>query len=93
MTRRPPVWMFVLLGVQLALALGGLVFVTGLASAMAGHSVPFSHDDYPMFYPAVLVVVLGGAALLLWGRNGRAATILSLLPFPVAIALMAWAWM
>jgi len=92
MTTRPPAWMIVLLGVQLALALAGVLFVTGLASAMAGRSVHFAHDDVPLLYPLIAVVVLGGAALLVWGRNVRAATILSLLPFPVAAALMYWAW-
>ena len=93
MTTRPPVWMFVLLGVQLALALAGLLFVTNLASAMAGGSVPFAHDDVPLLYPLIAVIVLGGAALVLWGRSRRTSMILSLLPFPAAIALMCWAWL
>jgi len=85
--------MVVLLGIQLALSLAGLLFVTGLASAMAGGSVPFAHDDVPLLYPLIAVIVFGAAALVLWGRSRRTSTILSLLPFPVAIALMCWTWL
>jgi hypothetical protein len=84
--------MILLLALQLALALAGFVFVIGLANAMSTHSVPFAHDDVPLLFPLIAVVVLGAAALLLSGRNPRTARFLSLMPFPVAIALMFWAW-
>ena len=35
MTARPPTWMFVLLGVQLALALAGVAALVGLGNAMS----------------------------------------------------------
>jgi predicted phage tail protein len=84
--------MFVLLGVQLAFAVAVVVFIVGLANAMSAHSVPFAHDDVPLLFPLGTVLVLGGLALVLWDRNRTAATILSLLPMPVALALMLWAW-
>ena len=92
MTTRRPTWMFVLLGVQFAFAVGIVVFVVGLANAMSAHSVPFARDDVPLLFPIGTVLVLGGLALALWGRNRHAATILSLCPLPVALALMYWAW-
>ena len=93
MAPRRPIWLFVLLGVQLALAFAGVAFVVGLANAMSAHSVPFAHDDIPLLFPLAAVLVLGGLALVLWGRNRTLATILSLAPLPVALALMLWAWM
>ncbi len=92
MATRRPIWMFVLLGVQFALALAVVVFVVGLANAMSAHSVPFAHDDIPLLFPLGAVVVLGGLALGLWGRSRTLATVLALLPLPVALALMFWAW-
>ena len=93
MTTRPPTWMFVWLGLQLALAVAGFAAVVGLANAMSQHSVPFASDDVPLLFPALSVLVLGGLALLLWGRNHRTlSTILANMPYPVSIALMAWAW-
>ena len=93
MNTRPPVWMLVLLGVQLAIAVAGLVYVTGLASALSQHDVAIAHDDVPLFYPLIAVLVLGIPALLLWKRDRPAlSTILAIAPFPVAIALMVWAW-
>ena len=93
MTVRIPLWMYVMLGCQLALAAAGFAAIAGLANAMAQHAVAFAHDDVPMLFPLIAVVVLGAAALLAW-RGGRRtlATILSLAPFPVAAALMIWAW-
>jgi predicted phage tail protein len=70
-----------------------VVFVVGLADAMAGHSVPFAYDDVPLLFPLGAVLVLGGLALMLWSQNRHAATILAMCPFPVALALMYWAWM
>ncbi len=94
MATRTPVWMWVALGVQLALALAGIVAIIGLADGMAGHAVAFAHDDVPMLFPALAVIVLGAAALLLRRNDRRTlATILTLAPFPVAAVLMAWAWM
>ena len=93
MTIRPPTWMWVSLGAQLALALAGLAAVVGLGNAMAGHSVAFASDDVPLLFPAGMVVVLGAAALLLAARNQRAlSTMLTWAPFPAAIALMVWSW-
>ena len=93
MTTRPPVWMWVSLGVQLALAVAGVVALVGLANAMSAHAVPFAHDDVPMLFPAIAVVVLGTAALMLRRHDRRAlSAILTFAPFPVAAALMTWAW-
>jgi hypothetical protein len=85
--------MFVSLGGQLALAVAGVAILVALGNAMSGHSVPFAHDDVPMLYPAIMVVILGVPALLLAGRNRTVATILTFAPYPVAIALMAWSWL
>ena len=93
MATRRPIWMYVLLGVQLAIAVAVVVFVVGLANAMSAHSVPFAHDDVPLLFPLGAVLVLGGSALGLWGRNRTLATVLALSPFPVAFALMLWAWL
>jgi len=93
MKTRPPPWIFILIGVQLAIAVAGLVYVTGLARAMSQHEVAIAHDDVPMFYPLITVLVFGALALGLWGRNRTLATILAIAPFPAAIALMLWAWM
>jgi hypothetical protein len=92
MAIRPATWMFAALGVQLALALGGLVYVAGLADAMAQHRVALAADDVPLAYPAIAVVVFGGAALYLAGSNRRLAAVLALAPFPVAALVMAWSW-
>jgi hypothetical protein len=86
--------MFVLLGVQLALALAGVAALVGLGNAMSGHAVPFAHDDVPMLFPAMAVVVLGVPALLLAARNHRALSrTLAFAPYPVAVALMLWGWL
>ena len=92
MSSRPPTWMIVLLALQLLLALAGVLLVSSLASAMAQGPVAFAHDDIPLLFPLIAVIVLGGAALLLWRRSRRASVVLSLVPFPVAAALMFWAW-
>jgi hypothetical protein len=92
MSSRPPTWMIVLLVLQLMLALAGVLLVGSLASAMAQGPVAFAHDDVPLLFPLIAVFVLGGAALLLWRASRRASVILSLAPFPVAAALMSWAW-
>ena len=93
MTTRPPTWMWVSLGVQLALALAGLAAIVGLGNAMSGHAVAFASDDLPLLFPAGMVAVLGAAALLLAARSHRVlSTMLAWAPFPAAIALMTWSW-
>ena len=56
--------------------------------------MPFANDDVPMLFPAIAVVVLGVPALLLAARNHRALSrTLAFAPYPVAVALMLWAWL
>ncbi len=89
MTSRPPVWLYVLLGIQLALALFFLAFGWSLTSSLAQGRTPSLEDTLLLASPALGVALCGLLAGLLWRREQRTgAIIVTLLPIPLALILL-----
>ncbi|MGE3690159.1 MAG: hypothetical protein AB7F98_02120 [Novosphingobium sp.] len=89
MFSRLPVWMWILLGAQLALALLFFAFTWSLTASLAHSYRPGAADLLFLAMPILGVVVCGALASLLWPRGQKAgATILALMPVPLALVML-----
>lgn len=88
MNPRPPVWLIIVLAVQLALTL--LLFAVGWSySASAGQGRPPSLADTIALTLPILAVALLGAGAIAANRAGQRAlsVVLALLPLPTILVL------
>lgn len=89
MPSRLPVWIMVLLGLQLALALFFFAFGWSMTSSIRLGRTLSLEDTVYLASPALGVVLCGMLASLLWRREQHTvAMIVAFAPIPLALAML-----